>query len=132
MDTKSFVRKHNIRIECEWADRNPNMDDDKWQAYHYKVTMKIDRRQMTTYYSMGIAHTKEPTAEDVLDCLASDVAGWINSRSFDDWCGEYGYDTDSRKAYRIYEIVGKQKDQLQKFLGSYDLLEKLCLEVDRL
>ena len=42
---------------------------------------------------------KTPTAEDVLASLLMDAR---DVESFEDWCGEYGYDTDSRKALELY------------------------------
>lgn len=42
-----------------------------------------------------------PTAASVLYCLISD-AGAID-QSFDDWAGDFGMDTDSRKALATYE-----------------------------
>lgn len=42
-----------------------------------------------------------PTAASVLYCLLSDAAAI--DQSFDDWAGDFGYDTDSRKALATYE-----------------------------
>src|ERR1051325_8456409 len=85
----------------EWADATPNLAGDKdGAASHYKVTFRRGRRQFTTYFSMGAAHTKEPTAAEVLDCLASDVSGFQNAGSFESWCDEYGYDHDSGRPGR--------------------------------
>ena len=69
---------------------------------------------MTVYFSQGPAISGEPTTEDVLDCLALDASG---ADSFEDWCAEYGYDTDSRKAEHIYNTVRKQTEELASFLG---------------
>src|SRR5947207_663766 len=100
---KTFIAQHKIRMTADLIDRNPNMDLDEWSqtATHWRCQFKVGRRSLTTYFSQGSAHTREPTAEDVLDCLASDATGVQNSRDdFDEWCSEYGYDTDSRKAER--------------------------------
>ena len=43
---------------------------------------------------------KEPTAYDVLACLQKYDVG-----SFEDFCSEFGYDTDSMKAKKIYDAV---------------------------
>ena len=116
MNTKQFVRKHRVSINNKWSDSNPYMPD-SLNMNHWKVTLKHNGRQYTTYYSMGYGLSGEPTAADALDCLASDAAGYENARSFEDWAGDYGYDTDSRKAERIFRIVGKQADKLKTLLG---------------
>jgi hypothetical protein len=66
----------------------------------------------------------------VLDSLASDAAGYENSPDFGDWCGEYGYDEDSRKAERIFKDVERQSAKLKKFLGD-DLYETLLWDTER-
>lgn len=127
-----FIANLGIRTECAWADRNPHMDESEWSraATHWKVTFKMGRRQMTVYFSQGAAHTSEPKAEDVLDCLASDAVGLDNARSFEDWAAEYGYDTDSRKAERTFKACKRQYLQLLKFLGER-LALKLMYETER-
>lgn len=116
---KAFVSRHHITASAEWADRNPNAEDGEWarEANHYKVTLRRGRRRMTVYFSMGSALTREPSAEDVLNSLSLDSAGVDNARSFEEWCGEYGYDIDSRKAERTYRVCQRQAEKLQQFLG---------------
>ena len=60
----------------------------------------------------------EPNERDVLNCLALDVEGYENAKNFEEWCDEYGYDTDSRKAEKAYNVIGKQKAKLVNFLGT--------------
>lgn len=45
---------------------------------------------------------KPPQLVDVLYCLASDAQAVCFGQSFDDFCGEFGYDTDSRTAEKAY------------------------------
>lgn len=132
---QEFVREHDITMTAEWADSNPNMPDSA-NMDHWKVTFKrrnVDgqRRQLTTYFSMGYGHNgREPKAEDVLDCLASDASGYHNARSFEDWASEYGYDEDSRTAERIYKTIERQANRLERFLGS-DALNDLMWNTER-
>lgn len=114
------------------VDKNPNMDQDDWHASasHWRCTFtRRDEdnrpRQMRVYFSQGSAHTKPPTAAEVLACLAMDAAGWENAQDFEDWCVEYGYDTDSRRAARVYRAVEATVDRLDRFCASraaYDTL----------
>ena len=122
---QQFVNKNNIRITSEWAAENPA--NKEWKdANHYKVTLKMNGRQMTLYFSQGYGISGEPTAQSVINCLISDAIGFENSRGFEDWAGEYGYDTDSRKAEAIYKTIERQAKKLKQFLGEkynqiYDL-----------
>lgn len=127
---KAFVRSNRIHIESEMVEENPNAPD--WQdAYHYKCVLRRGRRQMTTYFSMGYAHSNEPDAESVLDCLASDAASVENARSFEDWASELGYDPDSRKAERTFNVCETQAAKLWQLLGD-DAYNTLLWKTERL
>lgn len=133
MNIQAFIRQHRLSMTVDYADTNPNMSgDDEWRrtAHHYKCVLKCGRRQMTVPFSQGCAHTSEPTAADVLDCLASDAAGIENARSFEDWAGEYGYDTDSRKAERTFRTCERQAESLKRLVGP-EAYETLLYSVER-
>jgi len=57
-----------------------------------------------------------PEACDVLYSLASDV-GVLNSSGFEDWASEMGYETDSRKAEKIYRECIETALKLRAALG---------------
>ena len=125
-----FVTQNNIKIASEYADRNPHMPD--WNdANHYKCKLTMGRKQMTVYFSQGYGVSHEPEVVDVLNCLADDIAGVSNARSFEEWAEEYGYDTDSRKAEKTYNVCVKKAARLLSFLGD-DLYNELLWETERL
>jgi hypothetical protein len=110
-----------ISATVAYADANPHMTDMGRGAYHYRVTLRrrTPRRSMTVPFSCGSGWTREPDAADVLDCLLSDASS--ADQSFEDWCGDYGYDTDSRRHERTYKAVVRQTAKLRAFLGDdYD------------
>jgi hypothetical protein len=84
----------------------------------YNVTLRFQRRTMTVPFGMGPAHTSAPVAEDVLSCLTSDASSFASANGFEDWAGDYGYDTDSRKAEQTYHRVESQTAALRRFLGA--------------
>ena len=136
MTMQEFIKANKIRMTAERTDTNPHMDSSNMD--HWKVKLTLDgayhlgRKQLTTYFSMDYGHNgKEPQADDVLDCLASDASGFENSRSFEDWAGDYGYDPDSRKAEKIYKTVERQSAKLKNFLGD-DLYKTLLWDTERL
>lgn len=71
-----------------------------------------------------------PTCSDVLDCLASDASMVDNARHFEDFASDLGYDTDSRKAERIYHACMEQANKLRRFLGNVDY-DFLLYKVER-
>lgn len=59
-----------------------------------------------------------PSSMDILYCLMSDDP---HNMSFDGWCCEYGYDTDSRKAEKIYQECIKQTMMFKRNYPRIDL-----------
>lgn len=106
-----------VRCSSVYGARKPHDKQDEWQqnANGYTVTLRYKGRQMTTDFWMGSAITTEPDAASVLSCLLSDASA--GSETFEDWCANLGYDTDSRKAERIYKQCLEQTAKLKKLLG---------------
>ena len=119
MTIKSFIERHQITMTSERAGSNPS--NPEWKdANHWRCILALGKRRMVVHFSKGYGHKgAEPTAAEVLDCLALDASG-VQGMSFGDWAAEYGYDTDSRKAERLYRATRKQGGQLAHFLGAAD------------
>lgn len=139
MTIQEFIEENNLHMYRSTAYDNPDMVDGKWKktASHYSI--KIERRNgygvaegtMALFYSQGSAIKRLPTLSDVLDCLASDSSGFDNAHSFEEWAGDYGYDTDSRTAEKTYKQIEKQAGQLRSLLGD-EAYEQLINDIDRL
>lgn len=59
---------------------------------------------------------KVPTAYDVLACVEKNEVG-----TFEDFCGNFGYDTDSRKAETVYRAVCEEYRKVQNFFTAEEL-----------
>lgn len=66
----------------------------------------------------------QPDLLDVLYSLVSD-ASVLDHTSFESWAGDFGYDTDSRKAEDIYRACLKNAHDLMPIIGGPKGLEKL-------
>lgn len=62
-----------------------------------------------------------PHAADVLYCLLLDSDA--STQSFESWCSELGYDSDSRKALVTYEACQRNADKLARVLSRATLDE---------
>ena len=127
MNINEFCTKHHITSTHVEVDSNPNMPDQSMT--HYKVTLRRPGRQMTVRYSMGSALTEEPETARVLDTLAFDAGDLENAPDFEDWANQYGWDTDSHKAYQTFHAIEKQTKQLKRFIG--DLYDTLLWHTER-
>ncbi len=63
---------------------------------------------------------------DALECFVSDVQ--CGSGTFEDFCGDLGYDPDSRKALKVYKSCKKAAAKLEKLVGA-ELVEDFCNQV---
>lgn len=119
MNTSEFVESMKITAKSRRVDSNPGMDAN---MDHWRVTLRYmpgPGGAITVPFSKGYGHHgAEPTAAEVLSCLADDAAGFENARSFEEWAEEYGYDTDSRKAERIYKACERIDAKLHAWLGN--------------
>lgn len=65
---------------------------------------------------------KAPDAASVLYCLILDSSAC--DQSFSDWCADYGYDTDSRKALETYLSCQASAEKMKRIF-SHDVLAQL-------
>lgn len=61
-----------------------------------------------------------PSAYDVLSCVGSDINC---SDSFMEFCGDFGYDEDSRRAYAAFERCSKFARELRDFFTPDEITE---------
>ena len=79
-----------------------------------KIPYEIKNRYRTILEKFSKA--VNPEVADVLYCLLSDA--FCGQDTFEVFCVNYGYDTDSRKALEIYLACQKTEQDLKKLLGN--------------
>lgn len=133
---RHYVQNHGMTVDI-LAGPDYAVDEDGWEHHSYDIQLNNPELGTTMIicgyrYGTGITHTPDEKPEEIIDSLISDTWGYENADGFEDWAGEYGYDTDSRKAERIYEAVKKQAGEFLDFIGGKPELEKLALRYERL
>lgn len=68
-----------------------------WRTNHC-----VDATNFRAQWYKNERSAARPKISDVLDCLLSDCSA--GSESFEDFCSNFGYDTDSRKAHETWQI----------------------------
>ncbi len=138
MTIKEFITSAGLTMTATWTDRNPNMDDSR-DMDHWRCIIRAGRSRMSLVFSKGSGHHgKAPELAEVLDCLASDsytlplpeMAGSENE-AFAEFCSEFGYDTDSRKALKTYRACLSQARRLRNLLGN-SAYSTLLSDIERL
>ena len=91
--------------------------DDKTNRYIFTVGFKRGKDGFSLKFGQSIQKGRSaPTAYDVISCIQKYDVG-----SFEDFCSEFGYDTYSRKAYKIYKAVCDEFDKVSTFFTSEEL-----------
>lgn len=92
-----------------------NQGGNAWQ-----VELRYDGRKMRLPFYTGSA-LGEPSVRDVVECLVLDSSA--ADESFDEWAANYGYDTDSRAAYAMWQAVKEQTAEFRRLMGDdYDAI----------
>lgn len=116
-------------------------DDDKWKHFAWRVTINGEAFN----YRTGMGHATPrlskkrkkplgpcvtwvhiPAIDDILEALFLDVVA--GSESFNEFCINSGYDSDSLKAFDIYRACMDIAARLRKALGAEFETERQRIE----
>lgn len=120
MNLTAFCAANHLSARAIRSTGNPSREADDWArtANHWRVTLTHpEQGHFTLYFSQGAALVNPPTVDAVLECLLLDATSVENTRTFEEWAAEYGYDSDSRRAHRIWLATWRQTRLLRAWLG---------------
>ena len=78
----------------------------------YRITLTYNNK--TVWFIYNDNYMNKSDLKDILYCLILDATAYENAYNFADFCNEFGYDSDSMKAYKIYQACKKQLDRYNK------------------
>lgn len=119
---ETFLEATDTTMTVRRVDTAKYFHDDKEEHDIYEIT--ITRHGLAPYtfrFGQSLAKTgsgQEPSKYEVLSCLTK-----RDPEKFNDFCAEYGYDTDSRQAYRLWQACRKEWRQVRRLFG--DVLAQL-------
>lgn len=112
-----FLTATNTKFIAKFKKHAIYFNDDKQPRDIYRITLKNDRHKFSFDFGQSINNTgKAPTEYDVLACITK-----YDPYSFEDFCGEFGYNSDSRKTYKIYEAVENEWANVNKLFTSEEI-----------
>lgn len=115
---EDFAQKHGVKLK-ELSMRVGSMWGEKQQRCIFKMRLSRNRRSYTFDFGQSLANGSEtPTMYDVLACMQKYDVG-----SFEDFCREFGYDEDSRRAGRTYKAVCREYAAMERLFG--DIMDEL-------
>lgn len=116
--------------DCKGASKRAPRDTDDWKdsANQWDVTLRLDGRILSVPYWTGTGIKDAPNAKDVIGSLLSDAN--IAAGTFADFCADMGLDTDSRKAWALYEACQQSGTDLRTLVGGQHYAALLNAEND--
>lgn len=106
-----------------FAEYDGEVTRDKWACDSWKTTFTNGNNDECSDFDFftGLGHRvkskpQAPDAATVLHSLILDSSAV--GQSFDSWCSEFGLDSNSRKAYGIYEACQKNADKLSRIMSA--------------
>ena len=125
MDARRTLKECGGRINIQESDTKTAPWDESGEfRHHYRVTLRGPGGSYTFDFWGSIhdaAMGNRASAYDVLACLE-----WNLPESFEDFCSEFGYDTDSRKAEATFKAVDKQARALNRIFPQREHRDKLA------
>lgn len=114
-----FATKHNVKLKINRTTYGKHFAEDKESRYIFNCTLTRNRKRYTFNFGQSIAagNTK-PAMYDILTCLTK-----YNPETFENFCSEYGYNTDSINAQKTYKAVKREFNGVNRLFS--DILEQL-------
>ena len=128
MDEKNrldaFAAEHGISMTADLRDSNPHVPESGTMD-HWRVTLRHAGRTYTLTFSRGLGFNgAPPSVGEVLGCFAADSV--YSDTTFEEWCADLGFDSDSRKAERTYKAVVDQTERARRLLGEHVWAALMC------
>jgi hypothetical protein len=121
-----FLAKHGIKFSAKLVNKkSPPWSPDR-KVNHFIVTLKNENRRVSFDFFDSVNNFNAGKTEldeySVLACCSSE---FNCPDSFEEFCSEFGYDADSRKAEKTFNACQKQSAKLKKIFDTVESINDL-------
>lgn len=125
---------HRVKLSAKLVDKGVSFPNDKTSKtlhnkFRVSVTTERGRASFVFFdsmiaYQQGKTELSDSDLLDALGCFLMDSCAGADS--FEGFCAEFGYDTDSRNAERIYKACVNSRIKAERlFANIYDTANEL-------
>ena len=118
-----FLTSNGVKFRATLSDtKAPAWSDGGKHGHHYRVMLSKPAKRLVFDFWSSIADAekgiKTVTPYDVLACISGDA---YTPETFADFCGEFGYETDSIKALQTFRRCNAFAKRLRAFFTAAEL-----------
>ena len=114
-----FATATSTKLKINRTTYGKHFAEDKESRYIFNCTLSRNGKRYTFNFGQSIAAGNvEPTMYDILATLTK-----YDPETFQNFCSEYGYNTDSIKALKTYKAVQREFNGVNRLFN--DILEEL-------
>lgn len=118
-----IISEYTGNKKADWGGNQEN-----WNHHNIIVKNKETKKQTSFDFWASIMNPELSTDYDLKNsfyCFVSDAIS--GTYTFEEFCGEFGYDTDSRKAEKTWKSCQKSSVKLKRIYSGniYDLVNEL-------
>jgi hypothetical protein len=114
-----FAKKHGVKLLINSSKYGNHFAGDEQKRFIFNCTLVRKSQKFTLDFGQSIAaEDTPPTMYDILTCLTKH-----DPETFEYFCSEYGYNTDSINAQKTYKAVKREFNGVNRLFS--DVLEQL-------
>lgn len=114
-----FLEKTGAKIKISFLKYDYHFNNDKDKRDIYRITILKNKKRFSFNFGNSIHNTNlniKPTNYDILGCLQKYDVG-----TFENFCDEFGYNSDSISALKTYKSVCKEYSNLCKLFSDTEI-----------
>lgn len=122
-----FLQATGTTFKARFAAFKKHFAEDTQYRDVFRCTLKNDKHTFRFNFGQSTNDSTSdggnpPTAYDALACLTKYDPG-----TFENFCGDFGYDEDSRKAFKTYKAVKREWENVAKLFSTeqIELLQEI-------
>lgn len=116
---QNFAADHHLSLKCERIEKRRDglMSEMEYPMDHWRCKIgSPSGKSYTFFFSKGRGHKgASPRISEVLQSFKNDL--YYQDLSFEDFCSELGYSSDSIEAYKVYKAFVRQNKKVREFFG---------------